>query len=399
MHEERRPLSVVVVGAGGFGRRHLETVAALERQGMVRLTGIVEPRPARDDDALRAILARGTDLAASAEAWLAEHPVPDVVTIASPPHFHAAQTVLFLRSGSAVWLEKPPTTNLADFDRMTDLARETGKPVQVDFMWHALPQTRQAGDLLRSGRIGRIRKVTAVAAGPRPDSYYRRNNWAGRERLEDGTPVHDGPLTNAFAHVLDMALHLAGGGQPRRAALARSVRAERYRARPISGDDFACARARLEGNVELTIAVAHCVERSIPCEIRVDGERGILYWTPSDPVRIVQGKNEEILPAAEPGDPYVRMFRNLCETVRNPEAGEPVWPLESTRAWMRFTEAVRASCPVARAIPPDEVDRVGEDRVYAVRGIDGILETIRAAGRLPSEQGVPWAESTREIAL
>ena len=278
------PLTLAIVGAGGFGLRHLEVAETLEAEGHVELVALVEPDPARGGERLARAVHRGVTLHRSFEAFVAGRPGPDIVSIVSPPHHHAAQARAACEAGSAVWLEKPPTTTLRDFERLADRVTERAALVQVDFMWHACSTTKVAAEILQSGRLGRIREVTATAAGPRPDSYYNRNAWAGREALDDGTPVHDGPLTNAFAHVLDMALHLAAGAQPQRAAEPVSVRAERYCARPLTGDDFVCLETVLQDDVRLVVAVAHCVRREIPVRIRVECEDGELTWSPTGPV-------------------------------------------------------------------------------------------------------------------
>lgn len=399
------PLTLAIVGAGGFGLRHLEVAETLESEGRVELVAVVEPDPARGGERLARVVDRGVTLHRSFETFLNAAPFPAVVSIVTPPHRHAEQARTVCEADGAVWLEKPPTTTIPDFNMLEICVAERGSLVQVDFMWHACSTTLVASEVLQSGRLGRVLAVTATAAGPRPDSYYARNTWAGQERLEDSTAVHDGPLTNAFAHVLDMALHLAAGAQPQRAAEPIAVRAERYCARPLTGDDFVCLDATIEDDVRLVVAVAHCVRREIPVRIRVECEGGELTWSPTGPVTVRYGagaRGRRIAPPAV--DVHAAMLRNLCAAVGG-RGGSPTgsndshltWPLAATRPWMHLTSLVRASCPSPLRIPPEAVRIVGEDRVYAVRGMQSIYRRLRETGELPSDQGIPWAARTESV--
>lgn len=390
---------MAIVGAGGFGVRHIEVAEALEAEGVVRLVSLVEPEPARGGERLARAVRRGVVLYRAFEDFLDVQPLPAIVSIASPPHRHAAQARALCEAGGAIWLEKPPTPTLSDFATVEDCVRPRGSLVQVDFMWHACSTTAVAAEMLRSGRLGRVRCVTAVAAGPRPDSYYARNTWAGRDRLDDGTEVHDGPLTNAFAHVLDMALHFAAGAHPQRAAEPVRVRAERYCARPLTGDDLVCLDATLENDVRLVVAVAHCIGREMPVRIRVECEDGEVTWSPAGPVTVREDSRRRARPiAAAPVDAHAAMLRDLCARVAG-SSGGLLWPLASTRPWMLLTSLTRVSCPAPGRIPPEAVRILGEDRVYAVRGFAAVLRHLRDGDGLPSDQDVAWALRTPDAAV
>ncbi len=57
----------------------------------------------------------------------------DAIVIATPPRFHVDQAVAALKMGKAVFVEKPPATNLPDLDRLLMAAR--GKTLSCDYIY------------------------------------------------------------------------------------------------------------------------------------------------------------------------------------------------------------------------------------------------------------------------
>ena len=61
-------------------------------------------------------------------------PAVEAVLINTPTTTHATYIEAALRAGKAVWTEKPIAQELADTQRIVELWRQTGLPVQVGFM-------------------------------------------------------------------------------------------------------------------------------------------------------------------------------------------------------------------------------------------------------------------------
>jgi predicted dehydrogenase len=95
---------------------------------------------------------------ASYEALLAD-PDVDAVYIPLPNHLHAQWTIAALRAGKPVLCEKPLALTADEAQRMVDVARETGVPLMEAFMYRQHPSWLAVRDLVRSGRIGRLRAV------------------------------------------------------------------------------------------------------------------------------------------------------------------------------------------------------------------------------------------------
>jgi predicted dehydrogenase len=91
----------------------------------------------------------------------------DAVIIGTPDHWHTKICIDAMKAGKDVYCEKPLTLTIDEGKKLGQVAKETGRVVQVG--------TQQRSDhnrvfllavaLVRSGRIGKINKVTAAIGG------------------------------------------------------------------------------------------------------------------------------------------------------------------------------------------------------------------------------------------
>jgi predicted dehydrogenase len=90
---------------------------------------------------------------------LLAHPDLDAVLISTPDHWHAQLVAAALLAGKDVYVQKPFTMTVAEGILLRDLVAKTGRIVQVGSQQRSTPQFRLACELVRSGRIGRVRRV------------------------------------------------------------------------------------------------------------------------------------------------------------------------------------------------------------------------------------------------
>jgi predicted dehydrogenase len=157
------PPRVALVGAHGYGARHLDNLARLAPLNLVELVSVADPRPPAEGT-----LPDGVATFPSLEELLAAGPAPDVVILATPIQTHAPLALAALAAGADVYVEKPPMASLAQFDTVLAAARQAGRLVQVGFQSlgsHALPALDR---LVASGEIGEVRGVSAVGTWVRP---------------------------------------------------------------------------------------------------------------------------------------------------------------------------------------------------------------------------------------
>ena len=80
----------------------------------------------------------------------------DIVTIATPDHWHARQTIDALMAGKAVYCEKPMTRTIAEAIAVVDTWKKTKKVMTVGVQSMADPTWRLAHDYIRAGNIGKV---------------------------------------------------------------------------------------------------------------------------------------------------------------------------------------------------------------------------------------------------
>ena len=143
-----QPKRVAVIGAGGMGRFHAETLMAIPG---VELAAVADPFPHADLDKLGVPVI--TDVAScAAQGW-------DGVVIASPDETHAELALTALDAGSRVLCEKPLSHDLAGARAVIDKEVEIGeRQLQVGFMRVVDPaHVALAGQLASLGDLHYLR--------------------------------------------------------------------------------------------------------------------------------------------------------------------------------------------------------------------------------------------------
>lgn len=158
----------------------------------------------------------------------------DAVAIAVPDHWHAVMTVMAARSGKDIYCEKPLSLTVEDGRAMVEAVRRAAVICQVGSHERSRRQTRFACELVRSGRIGRLRRILAIVgpnnkegppAGWTPQPVppgFDYDMWLGPAPWEPYHPdrclynfrfildYSGGQVTNYGAHSLDIAQWGAG---------------------------------------------------------------------------------------------------------------------------------------------------------------------------------------------
>jgi 2-hydroxy-4-carboxymuconate semialdehyde hemiacetal dehydrogenase len=114
------PLRIALAGAGAFGRKHLDALAAIKEADVV---AVVSRRlhQARQVAAEYAVGYATTDL-----ADVLSHSDIDAVILCTPTQLHAGQAIAALRAGKHVQVEIPLADSWADAERVAAVQRETG---------------------------------------------------------------------------------------------------------------------------------------------------------------------------------------------------------------------------------------------------------------------------------
>ena len=86
----------------------------------------------------------------------------DVVTIGTPDHWHTKMVIDACRAGKDVYCEKPLTLTIDEGKVLRKVVAETGRVVQVGSWQRSDHRFRQAVEMIRQGRIGRLQQVDVV---------------------------------------------------------------------------------------------------------------------------------------------------------------------------------------------------------------------------------------------
>ncbi len=151
-------ISVVVVGAGAFGRNHARVYDQLAKDGEpVRLVAVVDQDPARADS----VAAEFKCLAfGSVEQLLAARNEIHAASIAVPTVQHAAVARQLMQAGIDVLIEKPLTTSLAEADELIAFAAQSGRIAQVGHLERFNPAVQAALPLITKPMFFEVHRLS-----------------------------------------------------------------------------------------------------------------------------------------------------------------------------------------------------------------------------------------------
>lgn len=148
-----------VIGAIGVGGRGLYIAQQAARFGDV--AAVCDPDLAHAERA-KAALGGKAAVFQDYRKLLDAHPEIDVILNGTPEHWHTAINVAACRAGKDLYTEKPLTLTIEEGQQLRRVVRETGRIVQVGTQQRSQPHFRTACELVRNGRIGKLRQVVVL---------------------------------------------------------------------------------------------------------------------------------------------------------------------------------------------------------------------------------------------
>src|SRR5690242_2789004 len=148
-------INVGIVGAGGRGNDHIKAYAADPGARIAAICDI-------DQAALETGVARVKSLSGEQpkgygdmREMFADKGV-DAVSIATPNHWHALATIWACEASKDVYCEKPACYNVHEGERMIEVARKTGRMVQIGSQSRSQVYKIKAVQQLNEGIIGKV---------------------------------------------------------------------------------------------------------------------------------------------------------------------------------------------------------------------------------------------------
>ena len=232
-------IRVAVVGLRGRGAGHIRDFARLRHHNLevAALCDVDENILSRRVAEAEKLTGKKPQSFIDVRRLLEEKEI-DVVSFATPNHWHALNTIWACQAGKDVYVEKPSSHGIWEGRKMIEAARKYGRIVQVGFQNRSSPALQEAMEKIRGGLIGEVymarglcykwrksigrAKVEPVPPGvhydlwigPAPSRPFTRNRfhyeWHWQWEYGNGDIGNQGP------HQMDLARWGLGVGLPRK---------------------------------------------------------------------------------------------------------------------------------------------------------------------------------------
>ena len=311
--KKSEPLRTVLVGCGAVSTVYYSpALELLQKSGVIRVVGLVDP----NGESLARIARKFPQASRFDAIFEISQKHAELAIIASPPRFHAEQTIGLLQAGLSVLCEKPMATNVAEGKAMVEAASSARGILAVGLGRRFFPATQTIRDILFNGMLGEIASFRFTECNDfrwpvASTDFFRSGEGRG------------GVLLDIGVHALDLLLWW--WGQPDEI---------------IYEDD---AMGGVEANCRITLhfkrgfsgEIRLSRDWSLPSEYLVQGKRGWLRWEVNDAehlqigtndnpytlgVRLYEktGRSSELRrPAANFHQSFVNQLRNVVDAIRN----------------------------------------------------------------------------------
>jgi len=162
-------ITIGQIGVGGMGNAHTGALLGNPRVEIAAVADVYEPHRLSTQKRIGGNCAAYSDF-----RKLLERKDIDAVVIATPDHWHALATIYACEAGKDVYCEKPFSLTIEDGRAMVRAVQRNGRIFQVGSQQRSDDNFRLACELVRSGKIGKL-KMTRVGIGGGPSCDYEPN--------------------------------------------------------------------------------------------------------------------------------------------------------------------------------------------------------------------------------
>ncbi|MDR1934856.1 MAG: Gfo/Idh/MocA family oxidoreductase [Candidatus Accumulibacter sp.] len=351
------PVSIGMIGAGWFGRKHVEV---MRREPACRLAAIADPAP----EARAYAQSAGVPCFERYEEML-DRVKPRAAIIAAPNLLHAPAGMACAERGIPMLVEKPIADTVESAMPLIAAAERAGVALLVGHHRRYNPIIAKAREIVRAGALGRITAVSAQWMLLKADEYFS----AAHRRLPGAGPI----LTNAV-HDIDDLRFICG-----EIASVQAMTSHAVRQYPV--EDTAVIVFRFAGGALGTLTVSDTAAAPWSWELTsgenpfyprndencylISGTEGALavprleLWRYREQAEKgwTQPLSRERL-SVEAGDPLARQIRHFCAVARG-EAEPAVTGRDAARS-LRVVQAVLEAAKTGYTFEIDAEREIGE---------------------------------------
>lgn len=164
-------IRIAVLGVNGRGQNHIEEIMKIAKDYNVELAALCDP----DMDVLqkraenvKSKYGKNVRIEQDFRKVYDDKEI-DAVTLATPNHWHALQTIWACQAGKDVYVEKPATHNIYEGRKMIEAAYKYNRIVQHGVQLRSSVAIREAVEHLKNGLIGRVYMSRGLVYRWRPD--------------------------------------------------------------------------------------------------------------------------------------------------------------------------------------------------------------------------------------
>ena len=301
----------------------------------------------------------------------------DLVVIVTPTDTHFPIAQAFAEAGFHVVCDKPLTHTGAQATTLVETVARQGTVFGVTYNYTGYPMVRQAREMVRSGALGRIRKVVVeYNQGWLATALEATGNKQASWRTDPARSGIAGALGDIGSHAENLVSTVTGLQIEEMVADLGALVPGR------ALDDDASMLLRFKGGAR-GVLVASQINAGLENDLRlrVSGENGTLEWRQEEPNRLVHHRREgptEIFTRASPwlcesarragripaGHPegfieaFANIYRGVFADIRARKAGTTANPLDADyptvndgARGVRFIECAVASSAERRWLP------------------------------------------------
>ena len=291
----------------------------------------------------------------------------DIVSIVTPNHIHFDPAYKALNNGFPVIIDKPMTYDSEQAKNLVDKVNETGIPFAVTHTYTGYPMVKEAKSIIKSGKIGKIRKVAVeYPQGWLTTNLESTDNKQASWRTDPGKSGKAGSMGDIGTHAANMVEYVTGKKIIK--LLSKVNVFVEGRLLEDDGNVLITLEDGIEGNL-MTSQIATGEENDL--KIRVWGDSGGIEWKHSSPNTLLlklngrpnqiyrAGVNNSYLsdfalancrtPSGHPEgfiEAFANIYRNFSYSVKNyknNKKDDPIYDyptVEEGYRGMRFIDAV-----------------------------------------------------------
>ena len=308
-----------------------------------------------------------------AEAALPPDQRMDFIAIVTPNHMHFPPAKLALERGFHVLSDKPATFSLAEAKKLAEIVKKSGLLYGLTHNYTGYPLVKEARELIRAGKLGKIRKVVVEypqgwLATRIEASGQKQAGW----RTDPKRSGAGGCVGDIGTHAENLAEYITGLQIKELAADITSF----VKGRKL--DDDANVLLRFAGGAK---GILHASQISVGEEnnvnIRVYGELGGLEWHQKEPNTMLLKWPDQPMQVYRTANGYLS---NAAKGAARTPPAHPEGYLEAfANIYKNFSCAIRARLEnrkLAKDDPANDYPKI-EDAVRGMAFIEAVVQSSK----------------------